>query len=186
MSDELNIIISSLFTRGENKEVKVLRGNLPVKATVESSNKEVGFMKGSTFISKGSGVCTLTAKFEDSVGSIDITVMENMDKGNKASKVKDVLIDTSMFAVLNPDMFILCLIILSCIVFASIITLIFVKEITVMKILTGLITAIVTFLLAVAKAIMPKGKVSKELEIKYFPQGDKFLQNTSEFLRKKK
>jgi len=179
---ELTIVVNSLLAVGENQEVQVLRNGVEIEA--ELSCTETGKFKKNVFIPKSSGVCVITAKYGDSVYSTTVTIMEKVN--SKRSRIKEAIVDTSMFAVLNPDVFILCLIILGCIAFASVITLIFVKEVTFVKVLTGILTMIVTFFLTVAKSIVPKGKISKELETKYFPQGDKILRNTSEFLRKKK
>ena len=183
---KLEILTNSLLMQGESGKVLVTLDGITVTNAKVSCSNDIGMIKKDNFLAKDAGVCTLTAIHEGLEAKTNITIMARQEEiGKKTSKVKDVLIDTSMFAVLNPDMFILVLIILGCIVCTTVITLIFVKEVTFVKTMTGLITLVVTFLLSVAKTIMPKGKISKELEVKYFPKGESILKNTAEFLLKK-
>ena len=183
---KLEIVANTLLMQGESGEVNVTLDRVKVEAILTCSNK-LGVIKNNLFLAKGAGVCEITAKYKDYEDKKSITVMaKNEVIGSKPSKVKSALIDTSMFAVLNPDMFILLLIVLGCIVCSTVVTLIFVRDVTFVKVATGLVSSIVVFLLAVAKTIMPKGQVAKGLEVKYFPKGGSLLKNTTEYLLNKK
>jgi len=102
----------------------------------------------------------------------------------KNGGIKQKLVDTAVFPILNTDIFLLIIISLCVIITTVIITLIFIENVTVLKLLTGLLSSLIAFILSVAKIIIPKGIIAKSLEKKFFPPGNKF-ENTQNIIKRK-
>ena len=68
----------------------------------------------------------------------------------------------------------------------ALITLIFVEEATVVKVLVSFITSVLGIVIAIGKAIIPKGVVTQNLEHKFFPPGNTLRQTQGIILEKLK
>ena len=115
------------------------------------------------------------------------TEKDTEGKTKKAlKKTGQALINTGVFPILNPDILMLILLCICVITVTALITLIFVEEATVVKVLVSFITSVLGIVIAIGKAIIPKGVVTQNLEHKFFPPGNTLRRTQGIILEKLK
>ena len=143
---------------------------------------DTGRLKGDKLYAVAPGECEIVAKSGDEVKKVRIIFQ--LGEIKKPGKMKDIIVDTSIFPILNPDIAIVVLLCLSCIICTAIVTTIFTSSVDMLKVIGSLISAVSTLILAVAKVVIPKGQVSKQIEAKVFTKKN-FLTNTQEIVKSK-